>query len=46
MREEWNYKEADWEEFGATLEKRILRIDKIYTQAQIDFLAKDITQAI
>ena len=46
MREEWNYKEADWVEFEAALEKRILRIDKINTQAQIDFLAEDLTQAI
>ena len=45
-REEWNYKAADWEEFTTALEKRILRIDRIHTQAQIDFLAEDVTQAI
>ncbi len=46
FREEWKYKDADWEAFQGTLEERILRIDKIHTQAQIDFFAEDITQAI
>ena len=46
LKKEWKYKEANWEAFQASLEKRILRVDKIRTQAQIDFLAEDITQAI
>ena len=46
FREEWKYKEADWEAFQVALEERVMRIDTIRTQAQIDFLAEDITQAI
>ena len=45
-REEWNYKAADWEAFRNALERRILRVDKIRTQAQVDFFARDITRVI
>ena len=45
-REEWKYKAADWEAFRCALERRILRVDKIRTQTQIDFFAKDITRVI
>ena len=45
-RMEWKYKEADWETFRYALKKRMLRVDKIRSQAQIDFFAEDITRAI
>ena len=45
-REDWKYKDADWELFQEALGERVLRVNQIRSQAQIDFLAEDITKAI